>query len=219
MGTTMSYIQLRNRGFTVEELQTCLKALADDLKSGAYIPDNPFRQMLEADLFPNSLEILREIRAAERDLLAGPPQIAFQPDAKWLPLFQAHLCDGNTLSTQNLERLSKTFGTPVIAFNIFDSDALSLSCCDGAAGSCLDYVKPNWDGNTDYDMPHYRKDFPEFLNWLCPPEQRADLRAVWDGEEIFADDRMWKLFELLGMEAIDPGAEHFPEGFEIVYPE
>ena len=36
---------------------------------------------------------------------------------------------------------------------------------------------------------------------------------------MFADDRMWKLMELLGMEVIDPEAGRFPEGFQRVPPQ
>lgn len=219
MGTKQSYIQLKNSGFDSAELQSCLNALADDLKNASYAPTNPFRKFLESQLSPNGLEILFQMRASEQESWNAPPQIAFHANSKWLPLFQAYLCEGDYPSVQDPKRLSRTFGTPVMFFSIFDSDSLSLSYCDGAADTCQEYFKPNWDGDDNYDMQRYQKAFPEPLIWLYPPEHRAELRRVWDGDEVFADDRMLKLFRLLGMEIFDPETEQFPQSFEIVRPE
>lgn len=219
MGTKWSYIQLKNRGFDLAELQSCLNILANDLKNASYAPTDPFRKFLESQLSSDGLEILFQLRAAERESWNEPPHIAFRANSEWLPLFQIYLCGGGYPSVQDLKRLSKTFDTPVMFFSIFDSDSLFLSYCDGATGMCQEYFKPNWNEDDNYDMRRYQKAFPEFLVWLCPPEHRAELRKVWDGDEVFADDRMLKLFRLLGMEIFDPETEQFPQGFEIVRPE
>lgn len=223
MGTTMTYIQLKNRGFARQELQACM----DGLFSGKAREQPPLQELerrMEAlkgeTLTLKDRVILKILRCAMKreDKGAKGTQVAFRPDAPWLPFWHTGMCEGSVRSSRDLRRLSEAFGTPVLAFALFDSDVLFASYLDGAADEAYDCAKPNWEGYEEYDAETYRLGFPEFLARLCPPEERERLRAVWDGEEDFADDRMWKLMELLGMEVIDPKAERFPKGFQRVIP-
>lgn len=220
MGTTMSYIQLKNRGFTREELQRCMNALFSSEKGKAH-PLEDLERGMEAltgrELTGKDrllLHFLHSVAEAETDSRA---QMAFRTDAPWLPLWQTWLCDGKVLSSGDLGKLSKAFQTPVLSFALFDSDVMFVSFQDAAAGTAFDYARLPFEEYEEYDDEIYQLGFPEFLAELCPPERREELRNIWeedDEDEVFADDRMWKLMELLGMEAIDPGAEQFPEGFE-----
>lgn len=225
MGTTMAYIQLKNRGFTREELQGCMNALAGKGKQEQR-PLKDLERGMEALTGKKLtgkdrllLGFLRSVMEAETDDRA---QAGFRADAAWLPFWQTWLCDGKVLSSGELGRLSEAFRTPVLAFSLFDSDVLLVSYRDAAAGAAFDYARLPWEDYEEYDDEIYQVGFPEFLAQLCPPEHREELRTAWETEEeydVFADDRMWKLMELLGMDVIDPRAERFPEGYEAVYAE
>lgn len=217
MGTTMTYIQLKNRGFTKEELRGCLKALAggeraDDGEMARSMAALKGEKLSWKDRMV--LKLLQGVMGSQ-----GETQAAFRPDAAWLPFYQTRLCDGSIQSSRDLGRLSEAFGTPVLAFALFDSDVLFVSYRDNAAGTAYDYAKLPFENYEEYDGEVYRLGFPEFLASLCPPDRREELRRIWEKEDdVFADDRMWKLMDLLGMEAIDPAAKKFPGGFEKVVP-
>lgn len=224
MGTTMSYIQLKNRGFTQEELQEGLDKLFGGREGQAPALKDLERGMEALTgraLTAKDRLLLRFLHGAVEKEADKRPQAGFREGAPWLPLWQTWLCEGNVLSSRDLGRLSEAFQTPVLSFALFDSDVLFVSCRDAAAGEAYDYARPNWEGYEEYDTGTYRLGFPEFLAGLCPPERREALRKVWetdDEDDVFADDRMWKLMELLDMAAIDPGAEQFPQGFERIVP-
>lgn len=225
MGTTMTYIQLKNRGFTREELQSCMDALFRGKK----------REQRPIEDLERGMEALEGTKLTMKDrailhLLHGAmergdkgPQLGFRGDADWLPFWHTGVCEGSVRSSRNLRKLSEAFQTPVLAFALFDSDVLFVSYRDDATGAAYDYARlPPWEGYEEYDQEIYQLGFPEFLADLCPPERREELRAVWETDsedDVFADDRMWRLMELLGMEAIDPEAEQFPEGFERICPQ
>lgn len=227
MGTTMTYIQLKNRGFTSQELQACMDALFSG-KTQEQQPLKDLERGMEAlkgeKLTLKDRAILKMLHSAMKREDKGPkgPQVGFRPDAPWLPFWHTRMCEGSIQSSQTLRRLSEAFRTLVLAFALFDSDVLFVSYWDNAAGEACDYAKlPPWEGYEEYDKEIYRLGFPEFLAELCPPERREELRQVWETDsedDVFADDRMWKLMELLGMEVIDPEAGQFPEGFQRVTP-
>lgn len=218
MGTTMTYIQLKNRGFTREELQACMDALFREKK----------REQRPLEDLERGMEALKGAKLTLKDrailkLLHGAmeredkgPQVGFRGEAPWLPFWHTGMCEGAVRSSRNLRRLSEAFGTPVLAFALFDSDVLFVSYRDNATGEAYDYAKPNYEGYDEYDHETYRTGFPEFLAALCPPGSRPRLEEIWSGEEVFADDRMHKLLELLEAKVIDPEAECYPEGFHLI---
>ncbi|MBO5035066.1 MAG: hypothetical protein J6C43_05600 [Oscillospiraceae bacterium] len=136
--------------------------------------------------------------------------LAYRPDARWLPLFEENLCEGYNASSRDAGKLAKTFGAPVLAFSIFDSDILFVSYADPEKGISEDYAKPNFEGFEEYDMDQYQEAFPQFL---CAYGDEAALREAWEGEEVFADDRMAKLCELIGAQVLYDGSK-LPQGFQ-----
>lgn len=216
MGTTMSYIQLKNRGFTKEELQERLKVLeAGGKEEGAEMA----RRMAALKGEKLGLKERMMLKLLQGVMRSGARlQAGFRPDGAWLPFYQTRMCDGRILSSADLGRLSELFQTPVLSFSVFDSDVLFVSYGDSRTGERFDFAKPNWEGYEEYDSETYRLGFPEFLAELCPPEQREKLRGIWDGEEDFAEERMEKLLGLLGTDLIDPEADYFPKGFKLVTP-
>lgn len=220
MGTTMTYIQLKNRGFTREELRAGLDKLFGG-QEGQTPALKDLERGMEA-LTGNALTekdrlLLRFLHGVAEEGADRRPQVGFRAGAPWLPLWQTWLCDGMVVSSRDLGRLSEVFGTPVLAFALFDSDVLFVSYRDDATGEAYDYARLPFEDYEEYDDEIYQLGFPEFLARLCPPEGREALRRIWvedNEDDVFADDRMWKLMDLLGMEAIDPEAEQFPEGFE-----
>lgn len=135
--------------------------------------------------------------------------LACRPDARWLPLFEERLCEGYTASSRDTDRLARQFSAPVLAFSIFDSDILFVSYSDPENDIRVDYAKPNWEGFEEYDMDLYQEEFPAFL---CAYADEAALREAWEGEEVFADDRMHKLCGLIGAQVLYD-SQDLPEGF------
>lgn len=149
--------------------------------------------------------------AEEQGTLWGKRAVlAYRPDAKWLPLFEENLCEGYNASSRDAGKLAKTFGAPVLAFSIFDSDILFVSYAAPEKGISVDYAKPNFEGFEEYDMDQYQEAFPQFL---CVYGEETALRDAWKGEEVFADDRMAKLCELIGAQVLYDSSE-LPQGFQ-----
>lgn len=220
MGTTMSYIQLKNRGFSKEELRDGLGMLTGGGERTAKDLERQMEALIGEELTPKDRMMLHFLDGMARAGADERPKVGCREGAEWLPFWQTRLCDGMVLSSADLGRLSKVFQTPVLAFSLFDSDVLCVSYRDEATGAAYDYARLPWEGYEEYDDEVYQLGFPEFLGELCPPERREKLRAVWEEDnedDVFADDRMWKLMELLEMVVIDPEAEQFPEGYELVY--
>lgn len=140
------------------------------------------------------------------------PVLAYRSDARWLPFYEEEFCEGYYATSLSADILAKDFGAPVLAFSIFDSDILFVSYSDPERDVCEDYAKPNFEGFEEYDMDRYREEFPTFL---CAYGDEATLREVWEGEEVFADDRMAKLCEAIGAQVLYSSQE-LPRGFQWV---
>lgn len=217
MGTSGSYIQLKNRGFTVEELQKGLSMLTNEKKETT----PRLERMKEEWLSSLDPALQGTFRSMMRQIEGNRPEAAFRADAEWLPLWVYRLCDGYILSSKDLGRLSKTFGTPVLGIALYDSDVLFISYFDAAAGITFDCAKLPWEGYEEYDDQLYQTELPDALVNLFPPERREALRELWEreDEEKDATDWMDELLALLDTDFIDPIAEYIPQGFEIVWPD
>lgn len=216
MGTSGSYIQLKNRGFTREELQKGLSALG-----GAKQELPPRLKQMAGDWLDSLDPAMREtFRGMMSQITGGQDRsaAAFRADAGWVPLWVSRLCDGYILSSKDLKRLSELFQTPALGIALYDSDVLFVSCYDAAAGVAFDCAKLPWEDYEEYDDQLYSTDFPQFLEDFCPPEHRDALRAFWTRQDEGTDavDWMEELFRLLGTQAIDLRGDYFPEGFEIL---
>ena len=144
-------------------------------------------------------------------LFRSDPEKAIRVDyAKWLPLFEENFC--GSASSLDAGVISEIFGTPVLAFSIFDSDILFVSYRDPEKAIRVDYAKPNFEEFEEYDDRLYKAEFPQFL---CAYGDEQLLREIWEGEEVFADDRMLKLCEVIGAQVLYV-AEELPEGYERV---
>lgn len=149
----------------------------------------------------------RERFVWEHDSGALKAVIAYREDARWLPVFVEWYCDWNFVESGQLMRFSERFGVPVLGFSVQDSDALFISYFDAANGIGRDYVKTNYDDFEEYDTEVYLPQFPEFLADFCSDGQLAEARKVWDGDFVFAEDRMFELGQLLGMEVFVGSAD------------
>ena len=218
MGTTRSFLLLQNREYTREELERC------SVLRGEARPNRPavdiFSQFLNSNFVrqmpPEAQEIMRQMDKSGQDNRAV---IAFQPEARWLPYFETWLCDGNIVSSEDLQEVSEQFGTSVLAFAIFDSDILFVSYCDAERRVFYDFVKPNYSEMEEYDTEVYQEGLPSFLLSLDGEDnvqQMGDLQRlkdIWDEEDmVFADDRMHNLLQFLGMQVIYDEND-IPEGF------
>jgi hypothetical protein len=208
MGTTRSFLLLKNRGFTREELEHC-SALRSEER-----PNRPaveiFSQFLNSNFVrqmpPETQELMRQMDKSGQDNRAV---IAFQPGTRWLPYFETWLCDGNIVSSEDLQEVSEQFGTAVLAFAVFDSDILFISYCDAEQQVFYDFVKPNYPEIEEYDTEIYQEGLPAFLLSLDKEDnvqQMGDLQRlkdIWDEEDmVFADDRMHNILQFLGMQVI-----------------
>lgn len=221
MGTTMSFYHIQNQELDCDRLRNGLSGFSG---TGGGSPQ--FEEMLKnivgEEMFRQALEETRRNRQFFDGIFGKRPQlpspvVAYRPDAPWLPFFDVDICVGYNASSRDALRLSEAFGVPVLAFAIFDSDILFVSYCDAAKNISYDYAKPNLEGIMDeYDTGVYQAEFPQFLLDLCPKISEEALREIWDGDEVFADDRMGKLCQVLG--AVPFFCEEIPEGFETVSP-
>lgn len=138
------------------------------------------------------------------------PVLAWRADARWLPFFEENLCDGYNASSRDAEGLAKAFGAPVLAFSIFDSDILFLSYADPERRLGLDFAKADFEEAEEMIDSLFQTEFPQFL---CAWGEEETLREIWEGEEVFADDRMAKLCEVIGAKVLYDGQD-LPEGYE-----
>lgn len=229
MGASMAFYHIKNNGFDREQLQTIMgksfpqKDELSDLfeKMKAAHGEDRLRQMwpnMEQDMerAKQWMEERRQ-RPAPFGLPRRPqlpsPMIGYCENAPWLPFFDVAKCEGYNASSKDARRLSKAFGTPVLAISIFDSDILLVSYSDAAKKIDYDYAKPNIEGMEEYDTGLFQTEFPQFLVDFCPDGSEEKLKEIWNGDEVFADDRMYKLGEVLGLAPINAKV---PEGFEVI---
>lgn len=147
----------------------------------------------------------------EQEMSRGKgPVLAWRANARWLPFFEENLCDGYNASSRDAGRLAKAFGAPVLAFSIFDSDILFLSYADPERRLRLDFAKADFEEAEEMIDSPFQMEFPQFL---CTWGDEQTLREIWEGEEVFADDRMAKLCGVIGAEVLYDGQD-LPEGYE-----
>lgn len=199
MGTSMGFILLQNKGFSRQELETCL----------AHRPA------------PREHESFMMNLAGTAD--RAPEILAFREDARWLLYFESWRCENCNCSSKDLKELSQRFDTPILAFAIFDSDVLFLSYCDDAKQVFYDYIKPNFpEMLEEFDDHDYQTGLPIFLLSLAgkdnaqQSETIQQLKDIWDEEDlIFADDRMHNLLQFLDAQVIYD-EEEIPEGYILI---
>nr|WP_325185706.1 hypothetical protein [uncultured Oscillibacter sp.] len=213
MGSTASYCWIQNSGFTPD----LLKKKLEPVKEQAENVEDDLMTGLSAVLPPDLLQQLQAMYEAERQEAASlrSPSLAYRRDTPWLPYFEMRLCDGSIADSRAAKKLSRQFGAPVLVMALFDSDILFLSYADAAGSTVCDYAKPNFEEMEEYDTDLYSTEFPEILLRLFANTDAAAVRDIWDGEEAFANDRLEKLCQLLGLPLLGEGCP-MPEGFEIL---
>lgn len=218
MGTTMTFYHIRNDGLDRERLQSGLKEVAGEERASSARFEKMMIGFMGEEMFR---QVEREVKATQQhfDSIFGErpklpsPMIGYRPDAAWLPFFSVDICEGRTASSKDARKLSKLFGVPVLALSIFDSDILFVSYSDAAKGVEYDFAKPPYEEYEEYDAELYSTQFPQFLIQLCPALTEEKLTEIWEADEVFADDRIYKLGEILGLSPING---EVPEGFEVI---
>lgn len=215
MGTTRSFLLLKNKGFTPKELKRIISQDQAQVKAEAKEARAAMANALGLGGSSQALFGFLDMISS----FSSHGALAFREDAKWLPYFLTELCDGRNCSSKELKGTSERFQTPVLAFSIFDSDILFVSYCDAEKHIFYDYVKPNYPGMEEYDTEVYQEGLPAFLLSLDEEnsvQQLGDiqrLKDIWDEKDMaFADDRMHNLLQFLGMQVIYD-EEDIPEGF------
>lgn len=212
MGTTRSYLLLKNRGFTPEALEQLIPLhIAQERESAKKEQHRMAQRMGLGEEFFAMFAML--------DNFKRHGAVAYREDARWLPYFTTELCDGHICSSKELVQTSELFQTSVLCFSVFDSDILFVSYCDAEKRIFYDYAKPNVPGDEEYDTELYQEDLPTFLLSLDGGDnvQRIEdvqkLKAIWDEEGLVdADDRMLNLLKFLGMQVVYDEND-IPEGF------
>ena len=217
MGMSMAFYHIRNDGFDRERLQAGLKKIAGEESASSKF-EKMMIELVGEEMFRQAQ---RETELTQRrfDSIFGArpklpsPMIAHRPDAPWLPFFNVDICEGYNASSRDARKLSRLFGAPVLALSVYDSDILFVSYSDAAKGVEYDYAKPNSEWMEEYDMETFRNEFPAFLLELRPTLTEEKLREIWEADEVFADDRMYKLGKVMGLSPINGKV---PEGFEVI---
>ncbi len=232
MGTTRSFVFLKNRGDSPEVLRDKLRQCGRkpaSAEEAARMQEERERMKLQfvrllgkppqtdgnVIQFPSGT---MEQAARMVEGLFNIPKyhvIAYRPEVPWLPYFGTDLCDGRITRAKELKKLSLLFQTPVLSFAIMDSDALYLSYYDAEKGESHDYMKPDEDWYLEeFPDDTYLAKFPAFLTELCGWDLAVRLRQVWDSEELDADDRMIELTKLLDTQPLYDETLQWTEGFE-----
>ena len=217
MGTTRSLLFIERRTFEQGELEEILSQFSshEERKEQAFV------SFLQQFMTPEMMRQARAERGQMEALFQNVQRtehikaaLAYSDDVQWLPLFIESLCDGHIVCSKELKQLAQQFHSPVLAFAIYDNDALFVSYCDDKEGVMYDYIKPNSQEFEEYDSCIYQNDFPQFLLSLCGTEKQERLLRIWDDpNKVFAEDRMKKLAELLDIKLYDDFSDDLP-GFE-----
>lgn len=213
MGTSMAFYWLENRNLTPDGIREKLPLLkkASEGKNNAMADFlmGMARQQLGVEQLPEEVYNICSAFSHSSSAVTA----AFAEDAKWIPIFEANMCEGFNASSRDTDRLAELFGVPVLAFSIFDSDVLMVSYSDCERGVKANFAKPNFPEMEEFDTDCYRTEFPEFIRAYCTADKQERLMEIWNSEEYtFADDRMIDICELVGAQAIYSG-EELPEGF------
>ena len=112
MGTTMAFFSVYNTGFTTDDLRNKLKRLSGNDTSKT----DEFDKMLEQFMSPEMVKFGRDRVSASRSIfasmcgqepIANRSVIAYADGAKWLPLFEEQLCEGNNASDSDMKIMIK----------------------------------------------------------------------------------------------------------------
>lgn len=200
MGTTRSFYNILNKGFSYEVLLSKMKQFPSPANSK--IKSENGREQPYFNKFFHELNQIQKNNAV----------IAFKNSATWLPFFKQSLCEGYIASREDVEKLSHIFSAPVLAFAIFDSDVLSLLYSDAEQNIFHCYTKPNYDFDTDW----HSTGFPEFLLPFC---KQDGLKEIWEfSGEVFADDRMHKICAVLQTQVLY-NYDDIPKSYQAVFSE
>ncbi len=214
MGLTGSFFFVQNKGTTLEQLQETLNT-------------QPFLQPRKLYSF------------ADPPKLSPGALLAYQSTAAWFPVYEDGLNDDDE---HNAMELSRAFGVPAFAFGVMDSDILFVTYCDAAQEITRQWTKGNSPGmletyfgpeDPETWMKELRESFgddvpeelvapptrspqtlPDFLLDFGDPDQ---LRAAWEEDVVFAEDRAYTLCTLIGTVPLFCEAE-LPEGWQTLYP-
>lgn len=232
MGTTRSFVFLKNRGDSPEALRDKLRQCGRKAASAEEEAQMQEKRELVKQRF---VRLLMHPSQTDGNVMQFPADamaraerlvedlfniqeyhvIAYRPEVPWLPYFGTDLCDGHITCAKELKPLSLLFQTPVLAFAIMDSDALYVSYFDGENGESHDYVRPDGDWFLkEFPDDRYLAKFPAFLTKICGWEQTLRLRQIWEAEEFDADDRMMEITKLLGTQPLYDETLRWMEGFE-----
>ena len=134
MGTSMAFYWLENRGLTPESIREKLPQLRERAGKSNQATANMLLGFLQNQGGIDALP--PEMRFNLEKLAQGSAKViaAYAPDARWIPLFEANMCEGTSASSRNTNRLAEIFGVPVLACSLYDSDVLMVSY------SCLLYT-------------------------------------------------------------------------------
>lgn len=226
MGTTRSFLFLKNKGDSTEALREKLRRYA--VEDGE-VQDRKM-EFLRALLkrseetlprregnviqFPGTQPDWADILISQMSAFSRYNVIAYRPDVPWLPYFNTSLCDGNITRSEELQSAAEVFETSVLALAVYDSDILCVSYYDVETKQGYDYIKSNLNCFDEFDEDTYLDEFPEFLLDLCGRDQAKRLRELWEEPLSFADDRMVNLAFLLGTRPLYDETLQQMEGFE-----
>lgn len=202
MGTNMAFLFIQNKGLARD-------ALAQKMQSVTPRGPSPL-SCFARGLDPNQ-------RLAQ-DAPGNPsrnPFLAYASEARWLPYFDEGLCMGGILDERDLNALSNLFGAPILAFSIYDSDAVELFFCDAQTRTTYDYGTSLCPGMIDFE-DGCSQACPLFLAGLLGVEE-AQIQAAWNQEDlVFADDIMTEILEIMGAPAVFDASEDL-SGYEKLY--
>jgi hypothetical protein len=221
MGTTQAFYTVKNKGFSISELNEKVNSLAMQGKAKTDQVFKRLEQSMGHDIFKQATDKYNETRAFFDDIFGWNRQaktnstvIAYNETKSWLPFYEETLCDSNIASINDLRRLNDLFDAPILTFSLFDSDVLFISYIDQKHNILFNYAKLPFEGYGEYDSSVFSTDFPEFLKDYCNDHNYQKLQDIWFLEKMFcAEDILYDICDLLNIDTMFD-AEDIPEDYE-----
>lgn len=119
--------------------------------------------------------------------------VFYKETIDWLPVFDPYHCEGQYNADEEfMVSLEDSFGSPVIALAVFDSDVAFVSICEN--GGIHRYIYADEATLEEFGFEEYAHVIPvELENYVDGKE----LQRIWSEKYVFAEDLLQNMARLL----------------------
>ena len=208
MYSTRTFLFLKNKGFTREELLTILRGLGGEDNIRMDSTRRELRTLLrtlpqEKRLASSTRQFLRELLSRQLRALSTV-FLAYDHTQTWLPFESLALCAGSVMTSADLYLVAEIFSTSVLALSVEQNASLHVSYLDAADGKAEDFCWHTERGRESTAPPF-------FLSEICSAAGREAIGQLWHDKNVHeAKNKLDALARLLRL----PVFLSFPEEAE-----